>query len=513
MTTPHEDKVQTTFYWYDYKMFGLNTRTDRPALFAGIRTDMNLNPIGEPDIWYCKPSRDYLPSPQACLLTGITPQIAEEQGLAETEFARRIYERLGTPGTISVGYNSLKMDDEATRFLFWRNFYDACGREWKNGCSRWDLFPFVLACWALRPEGVNWPDKDDSEYSRIHQKTFRLERLTRANGLSGEGARSVQNSVLSTVALARLLSQEQPKLWAWALNNRNKQSVAAALASGRPCVWIDIAAGQHRGYIRAVQPVSINPNNRNEFLVWDLSRDPDELIGMQPETIARRAFGRKEDLNEGEQRLALRALKINTFPFVCADLRVLTPAVCERFNLDIATIVSNGQRLTQIQREIADAVIASRALPKGAVREKADADAALYENFISPADQNAMECLHESEKDVSQFSADIAGGRISFEDPRLTELFFRYRARNYPQTLSEAEKGKWSDFCRDRLHDGNGNAQTLERFFDALDELAQANDDEREQGEIDDQRFNRDQEILDALYEWGEILEEGSAGL
>ena len=66
-----------TFYWYDFETFGLDCRRDRPAQFAGIRTDMDLNPQGDGDVFYSRPSGDYLPSPESCLLTGMTPQICE----------------------------------------------------------------------------------------------------------------------------------------------------------------------------------------------------------------------------------------------------------------------------------------------------------------------------------------------------------------------------------------------------------------------------------------------------
>lgn len=511
MTMP----VQNTFYWYDYETFGLDPRADRPAQFAGIRTDMNMNPIGAPDIWYCKPQHGYLPAPEACLLTGITPQIAEEKGLPEAEFARRIYERMNEPGTISVGYNSLKFDDEVTRFLFWRNFYDVYGREWKNGCSRWDLLPFVRACWALRPEGVNWPDRETEgeDGGEKTQKSFRLEKLSKANGLDHEHAHDASSDVLATVALAKLLADRQPRFWSWALKNRSKQAVGEALGSGEPCVLIDPSAGQERGFVRVVLPIPINTDYKNEVLVWDLlgNMEPESLIGMSPEEIARRAFGRRADLKPGEERIPVRVIRINTFPVVCGNLKVLIKSkeVCDRLKPDLEKIEKAAERFNAIKAEIAGPVQMARELALGSdEKEKNDPDSALYEGFLASEDQWMMNRLHEAEKNPEQLASDIVEGRIHFEDPRLAELFFRYRARNYPQTLSEEEMARWSDFCRDRLYNGNGGAQTLESYFKVLDDLAQKNDDELKQGKIDDQRFKRNQGILDALRKWGKIPEE-----
>lgn len=72
----HEMSQQTkpTFYFHDYETFGISPAKDRPSQFAGIRTDADFNLIGEPLVIYCKPPADYLPEPEACLITGITPQ-------------------------------------------------------------------------------------------------------------------------------------------------------------------------------------------------------------------------------------------------------------------------------------------------------------------------------------------------------------------------------------------------------------------------------------------------------
>ena len=194
---------------------------------------MNFNRLGEPDIWYCKPSQDYLPEPTACLVTGITPQLTEAKGCCEHDFAEKIRAVMIEPETLSVGYNSMRFDDEVTRNLFWRNLYDAYEREWANGCSRWDLFPFVLAVWALRPEGIEWPLTGGVDPARADLVTFRLEKLTQANGISHTHAHDAASDVEATIDLAKLIAGKQPKLWQWALANRSKKSVVAALESGR----------------------------------------------------------------------------------------------------------------------------------------------------------------------------------------------------------------------------------------------------------------------------------------
>src|SRR5690606_36925614 len=117
-----------------------------------------------------------------CLITGITPQLCMEKGLPEAEFAARIEAELALPGTIGVGYNTIRFDDEITRFMFWRNLIAPYAREWQNQCGRWDLLDVVRMTRALRPDGIEWPVTEDGKVS------FKLENLSRANGLVHEAA-------------------------------------------------------------------------------------------------------------------------------------------------------------------------------------------------------------------------------------------------------------------------------------------------------------------------------------
>jgi exodeoxyribonuclease-1 len=212
-----------TFLWHDYETFGAQPRRDRPAQFAAIRTDAELNEIGEPLMLFCQPANDYLPDPQSCLITGITPQQCLELGVPEHEFARQIEAAFAEPGTIGVGYNTIRFDDEVTRFLFWRNLLDPYAREWQNNCGRWDLLDVVRMTYALRPEGIEWPTHPDGRPS------FRLEDLTRANGLSHEAAHDALSDVRATIALARLIRNKQPRLFDFCLELRRKDKVASEM--------------------------------------------------------------------------------------------------------------------------------------------------------------------------------------------------------------------------------------------------------------------------------------------
>jgi exodeoxyribonuclease-1 len=478
--------AETTFYWHDYETFGIVPRRDRPVQFAGLRTDADLNEIGEPLMLYCQPAPDTLPDPESVLLTGILPQHALQHGVPEHEFARRIEAELARDGSIGVGYNSIRFDDEVTRFLFWRNLIDPYAREWQNGCSRWDLLDVVRACWALRPDGIEWPRH--AEGAQAGRPSFKLEHLTLANGLAHEAAHDALSDVRATIAMARLVKTLKPQLWDFCLKLRKKDAVAAEMGQGRAFLHLSGMYPVERGCLAVVWPLGPHPTNKNEVIVWDLAHDPRELLGLDAETVRRRLYTRQDELPEGETRLPIKTIHINKSPIVIGNPRTALP-VAERWQLDLAGAEANARHAQALGSSL-DALwrqVYSR--PAGGVPVDVDED--LYGGFIGNDDRRTLQRLRELSP------AALAAKRPAFDDARLEELLFRYRARNFGDTLSEAEQARWQQHRSDRLLHGSGGALTLPAFFERIDTLAEAaaeRDDERAQG------------LLEALYDYAESI-------
>jgi exodeoxyribonuclease-1 len=475
----------STFFWHDYETFGREPRRDRPAQFAGVRTDADLNEIGEPVMVYCRPSPDSLPDPEAVLLTGILPQHALQHGVTEREFAAVIERELARDGTIGVGYNSIRFDDEVTRFLFWRNLIDPYAREWQNGCGRWDLMDVVRATWALRPEGITWPTYTEGEMAG--RPSFRLEHLTQANGIGHEAAHDALSDVRATLALARLVKTRQPRLWDFCLRLHKKDAVWAEIGFNKPFVHLSTRYPVERGNLAIVWPLAPHPTNKNELIVWDLSRDPREVQGLDAETVQRRLYTRQADLPEGELRLPIKTIHVNKSPIVIGNLKVLGGAA-ERWGLDVAQAEQHAHRAAAIGRTLDPLwaqVYARPAYPTP------DVDEDLYGGFIGNEDRRTLQRLRELRGDQ------LASKRPAFQDDRLDELLFRYRARNFPETLNDEEQARWLQHRTARLHEGAGGAMTLATYFERIDALAEAaveRDDERAQA------------LLEALVDHGEAI-------
>lgn len=486
--------MATTFLWHDYETFGANARFDRPAQFAAIRTDEQLNEVGEPLMIYCKPARDYLPEPEACLITGITPQYCLEHGLPEYQFAKRIEQEFSTPDTIGVGYNSIRFDDEVTRFMFWRNLIDPYAREWQNNCSRWDILDVVRTAYALRPEGIEWPQHADGRPS------FKLEDLSAANGLVHEAAHDALSDVRATIALARLLLNKQPKLFEFCMALRRKDRVAQELRlpvtqeTARPFLHISGMFAPDRGCMAVMWPLATHPTNRNELLAWDLSFDPTDLVGMNAQEIRERMFTRSDSLPAGVTRLPVKGVHLNKSPIVISNLKTLSSEMAKHWQIDVQSALVNAAKA----RELPDmSAIWAQVYHREPPIESVDVDEDLYGGFVGDEDRRRLQRLRRLS------GPELAFESTGFDDERLAQLVFRYRARNFPETLTAQEQQAWQQHCHARLlneYGGSYKGLTIMQLQEKLDVLSMEREDP------DNSRHVRDMEILEALYEYAESL-------
>ena len=460
------DTISTdTIFWHDYETWGVDPRRDRAAQFAGIRTNLDLEVIGEPVMFYCKPTTDFLPHPDAVRVTGIAPQLAHKKGINEAEFFGRINEIFSVPKTCGAGYNSIRFDDEVTRFGFYRNFIDPYAREWQNGNTRWDILDLVRMTYALRPEGINWPDREDEDGI----PSFRLEHLTAANNIEQEGAHDALVDVKATIDIARLIKTKQPRLYDYFFNLRIKNNVAPLLntnielAQRKIILHVSGMFPATQGCISPIIPLIIHPTNKNEIICYDLRHDPSAMLAMSVDDIIENLYKPRSQRNESHQHIALKGVHLNKSPALSPP-NTLTDKLATRWGIDWNIIEKHKQTL------LSDGTLINR-LEELYSRKRelkiSDADSDLYGGFISNNDRKLCNLILTSSPEK------LASWTPEFKSKRLQTLYFRYRARNWPETLTEAEQKQWKSFCQARLIDGEFDCPlTLDQFQQRLEELA-----------------------------------------
>lgn len=434
--------------WYDLETFGIDPRHDRIAQFACIRTDESLEEIDEPVKLYCKPALDYLPSPAACKVHGITPQTAFELGLSEYDFALRLLAEFSRHGTTAAGYNSVNFDDEFIRHLLYRNLFDPYAREYANGNSRWDIINLVRAARDLRPEGIVWPRGEDGA------PLFKLEALAKANGLGHDSAHDALSDIRATIALAKLVKTRQGRLYSWYFSHRKRESLKPLVNLPARRMLLHTAAEytSPHGCTTLVAPVGMDPSNRNQLIAIDLRFDPGELVSLSVDEIRQRVFAKAEERTE--PRIPLSRIRLNHCPFLAPPSTLATEAG-ERLGLDKKLC---EDRLAFIRENpgLARKLVAvfDEPMPPPA---SDDPDLSLYSGgFFSDSDKEKLSRFHiflaEKRKTpggVTEAKAMLL--KMKFADERIPRLAVRLFARNFPETLSESERLRWRDFCAGRI--------------------------------------------------------------
>lgn len=463
--------MAASFFFYDLETSGFNPKEARIMQFAGQRTDMELQPVGEPVNVLIKLAPDVLPDPDAILVTGITPQQTLSEGMTEAEFLRYFYDEVVQEDTTFLGFNSVRFDDEFMRYLHYRNFYDAYEWQWQGGCSRWDLLDVVRMTRALRPDGIEWPFAPDGRPAN------RLEYLTKLNKLDHFNAHDALSDVQATIAVARLIKDKQPELFGYLLNCRHKAVVKELVMQAKPFVY---TSGRYPGdcyHTTAAVLLATHPG-QDAALVYDLRHDPTPFMAMSVDELVE-AWKWKKDSTA--PRLPVKTLKYNRCPAVAPLGVIKADDNQERLQLSLKTVEANWRTLqagqdafvAKVQQALARLDAARQQSQGELLEDDLSVDGRLYDDFFDRHDKLLLQVVRAADP------AELAADGFDFHDGRLASLLPLYKARNYPQTLSEEERAAWDGFCQRRLFAGGSQSRTA-KYFARLQALsATATDKQR----------------------------------
>ncbi len=461
-----------TYFFYDLETSGLNPRFSRIMQFAGIRTDQNLKPIGEPINVLVKLSDDVLPDPGAIAVTGITPQSTLADGLSEPQFCKLLLDQVFTPHTITVGFNSVRFDDEFIRHTLWRNFYDPYEWAWSEGRSRWDMLDVVRMMRALRPEGIKWPVDDKGK------AVNKLELIARENDLIHTKAHDALSDVEALIGVTELVKSNQPKMFEYLLKMRDKKAVTKLVNLEDPEPFVYSSGRYDAEFEKTTVAFPIAPGAKpGSVLVYDLRYDPTPFLNASPKALASILFADREARQaDGFERLPVKELSFNKCPAI-APLGVLRTEDQDRLGIKIEMIQTHIATLTE------------NAAFSGAVREafemrepypgSSDVEAQLYDGFINDKDKIKIAAVRAADE------TSLADFHPTFIDDRLTELLFRYKARSFPKSLSEEEARSWEKFRYEKLK------TQLPIYMEQLQKIA---------------GYSRDTYLLEELQLWAESI-------
>ena len=454
--------MSKNFFFYDLETSGLNARESRIMQFAGIRTDMELNQIGEPYNILVKLNDDVLPSPEALMVTGITPQETLADGYTEAQFSRILSEDIFTPDTITVGFNSIRFDDEFVRHLFWRNFYDPYEWSWKDGCSRWDLLDVVRMTRALRPEGIKWPVDEKGV------ATNRLELIASINEIDHFKAHDALSDVEALIAVTKLIREKQPQLYEYLLKMRDKNEIKKLVNLDYKQPFVYVSGRFDADYNKATVSFPLTSGKNGNVVVYDLRYDPTEFIKLNSKDLAKKFYATWEERKaEGFVKLPVKELQYNRAPAV-APMGVLSQSDgWKKIGLDEATVTKHKTILLENPSFAEN--IRSLFENREEFKKSPDSEAQLYDGFLPSGDKMRVESVRNAnERELADFHP-------NFTDERLDSLLLHYKARNFPKSLAEDETIAWEKWRSEKI------AAALPEFVKSLQKLSTTVTDENKQ--------------------------------
>ncbi len=454
--------VNKTFYFYDLETSGLSSKKDRIMQFAGQRTNMNLEPVGDADNIFIKITDDVLPSPDAVLVTGITPQKTLADGISEADFLKYFHDNIAVPSTVFVGYNSIRFDDEFIRNINYRNFYDAYEWQWSEGRSRWDLLDVVRMTRALRPEGIEWP------YSTEGKPSNKLEFITKINKLDHNQAHDALSDVFATIAVAKMIKSKNSKLFEYLFKIRSKKEIDSIVSKGLPFVYSSGRYEPSYNYTTSAVVLGALSDRQGSYLVYDLRQDPKQFSNKSIEELGQLIDAQ---YSEGGKRFPVKIMHNNKCPAI-APLSVMTDKNWKELDLNQSKIEENyislagdedlklkiGEVFSRRQKEVQTKFI----------NDDLTVDEQLYDGFFDGRDKNKMRVIRAAEIE------ELVDLSFDFDDPRLKSLLVLYKARQYPESLNDTEQEIWNSYRKHRLNTKLSDGQTVtEKFFKRLEELAE----------------------------------------
>ena len=407
------------FVFYDLETTGISPAYDQPLQFAAILTDEHFVEKQRVNI-RCRLAPHILPSPQALIVTGVTPDQLTDPSLPSLlEFSQKavaLTEQWAP--AIWVGYNTMKFDEEVLRQTFYQNLSPSIYATQFNGNTRFDIMTAVYATYVRDPGLLAWPQDDAGRQS------FKLDQLAPANGFNGHNAHDALGDVEATIHIARRIADRSPSLWAELLSNAHKAEVQAKLETFKPMeLVLRFGGAGPRAYTGVFCGYAQGNNTRAAFFDLDAA-DPSELLTASDEALFAAVDASPK---------VIRGVSTNKAP---ALLSIAEPS--PQHQQRAAIIAGAPEFRCRVGEAMAARFVDDPGAPPKPVEEL------IYGEFYSNADKNLLGEFQHADWPRRQ---EIVS---SLSDRRLRQLGNRLVAFHSPELLTAEETARFRDYLRSK---------------------------------------------------------------
>ena len=432
-----------SFLFFDFETDGKGFASCRPVQFAAIRTDLALNPIGEPTMLFMRPPIDRLPSPHAIAVHKKAPW-EQEAGLPEGAFARAIQALVEEPGTICVAHNGHSFDYKVLQHLLYRNILPPYDWMHSAGRSRFDTLPLLRGVHAFSPGAMPFAAREDGGVS------YKLDLTAAANGIDASSAHDALADVETMISLFERARSAAPAVTKHYFSLRFKSNVDEVLQEAM--FWLLLPTNPAAQKCASLY-TRLGVTDRSEVVLWDLRVNPRVFIDVTPEELVLRQFSKDDALLEmGAVRPGLQPIRANQAPFV-APVDMAHSVLWDDAELNATDVDRNLAWLSDHQRLTESWVEAYQSRKNAFTAENEDVEEQLFGDLILGPDEGRLRRLRQRLARDGSLGEPVDVRKMHFDDGRLSEICFRFIARNYPHRLTAKGKQYWELFVSRRLQE------------------------------------------------------------
>jgi len=343
--------------------------------------------------------------------------------------------------------------------FFWRNFYDPYEWSWKEGRSRWDILDAIRMTRALRPEGIEWPVDDKGV------ATNRLEQIAKVNYVDHTKAHDALSDVEALISVTKLIKNNQPQLYEYLLKMRDKNEIKKLVNLDYKQPFVYVSGRFDAEFNKATVAFPLTSGKNSNVVIYDLRYDPTPFIELSQKELAKKLFATWEERQEDDfEKLPVKELQYNRAPAV-APLGVLSQSDgWKKISLDEPTVAKHKSILLAAPGFAEN--IRSLFENREEFKKSPDPEAQLYDGFVPDIDKLRIEAVRNADE------RKLADFHPTFVDERLEPLLLHYKARNFPNSLSEEEVAVWEKWRSNKITEG------LPPFVKTLQKLATTITDE-----------------------------------
>ncbi len=445
--------MERTYLFYDIETTGLNKAFDQVVQFAAIRTDQQLNELERYE-YFIRLNPDVIPSPQA-FITHRLSLTQLEQGMDEFQAMKIIHDLVNTPGTTSIGYNSLGFDDEFLRFSFYRNLLPPYTHQYSNQCSRMDLYPMTVMYFLFKNDLLKWPENN-----------LKLENISQLNALGSGMAHNAMVDVAATLNLAKCFQQDV-KTWEYLAGYFDKTidlQRCHQVANDPMGIMIDGKFGANQQYQAAVIPLGLHNHYKNQF-VW-LRIDNENIMQASSEDFLNHTRTINKKIGEPAWVLPLKDRFRHNY---LLENR-------QKIETTFSWLEKNASLVEKVKQHYCNY--------KYPLIPSLDVDASLYQaGFLSIQDQEVCRKIH--------LAAPENKGKFltSLSQNHLKEILIRIMGRHFPNYLNHEQKELFQNHLDTLKFQGDGGGHdyrgqkrfTAENALQEITTLASQSLDEQQQ--------------------------------